>query len=205
MRNTYIPYGTIVICTGTLVYSTYVAFAVTGNLLGNVKIIQLEPYGGVTFAHLSNLELWRLLASQLIHAKQIHMLYNVLSLALLGTLLERYIHTFRFLLLWFFSGSVGTLVGTLSVTPPWNLGTGASQAVLGIAGFGLALFLKGVNSSKWLLVILCLSLIPAFSLDFAYAGYPKPGHIAGVLIGAIAGIIYSRRAALGAQEQMGLK
>jgi rhomboid protease GluP len=194
MKNTYIPYSTIFICAATLLYSMYVAFDITGNLLGNIKIIQLEPYGGITFSHLSNFELWRLFASQLIHAKQIHMLYNVLSLALLGIFLERYIHTVKFFLLWFVSGSVGTLVSTLFVTPPWNLGTGASQAVLGIAAFGLVLLLKGINSSKWLVVILCFSLIPAFALDFIYAGYPKPGHIVGVLIGAIAGIIYLKKA-----------
>jgi rhomboid protease GluP len=194
MKTPYTPYGTIFICATTLLYSMYVAFAVTGNLLGNVKIIQLEPYGGITFSHLSNFELWRLFASQLIHAKQIHMLYNVLSLALLGIFLERYIHTVKFFLLWFVSGSIGTLVSTLFVTPPWNLGTGASQAVLGIAAFGLVLSVKGINSSKWLVVVLCFSLIPAFVLDFIYAGYPKPGHIVGVLIGAVAGIVYCKKA-----------
>lgn len=194
MKITYIPYGTIIICVTTLIYSMYVAFDLTGNLLGNLKIIQLEPYGGITFSHLGNFELWRLFASQLIHAKQIHMLYNVLSLALLGIFLERYVNSVKFFLLWFVSGSVGTLVSTLFVTPPWNLGTGASQAVLGIAAFGLVLSLKGVSSSKWLVVILCISLIPAFTLDFIYAGYPKPGHIVGVLIGAIAGIIYCKKA-----------
>lgn len=194
MKTPYTPYGTIFICATTLLYSMYVAFAVTGNLLGNVKIIQLEPYGGITFSHLSNFELWRLFASQLIHAKQIHMLYNVLSLALLGIFLERYIHTVKFFLLWFVSGSIGTLVSTLFVTPPWNLGTGASQAVLGIAAFGLVLSVKGINSSKWLVVVLCFSLIPAFALDFIYAGYPKPGHIVGVLIGAVAGIVYCKKA-----------
>jgi rhomboid protease GluP len=194
MKITYIPYSTIFICVTTLLYSMYVAFAVTGNLVGDVKITQLEPYGGITFSHLSSFELWRLFASQLIHVKQLHMVYNVLSLALLGLFLERYIHTYKFILLWFVSGSVGTLVSTLFVTPPWNLGTGASQAVLCIAAFGLVLYLKGVSSSKWLVVILCFSLIPAFALDFIYAGYPKPGHIVGVLIGAISGIIYFKKA-----------
>jgi len=194
MRRTCIPYSTIIICATILIYSMYVAFAVTGNLVGTVKIPQLEPYGGVTFAHLGNLELWRLFASQLIHAKQMHMLFNVLSLALLGLFLERYIHSLKFLLLWFVSGSIGTLISTLFAAPPWNLGTGASQAVLGIAAFGLALFLRGVIPSKWFVTILCFTLIPAFALDFIYAGYPKPGHIVGFLIGLIAGVAYCNRA-----------
>jgi Uncharacterized membrane protein (homolog of Drosophila rhomboid) len=194
MKAKYIPYGTIIICLATLLYSMYVAFSVTGSLLGNVKIILLEPYGGVTFSHLASLELWRLFASQLIHAYQVHMLYNVLSLAILGFFLERYIHAIKFFFLWFIAGAVGTLISTLFVTPPWNLGTGASQAVLGIAAFGLVLYLKGISSSKWLLVALCFSLIPAFALDFIYAGYPKPGHIVGALIGTIAGFVYLKKA-----------
>ena len=193
MKITYIPLSTIFICLLTFFYSMYVAFSVTGNVFGNVKIVLLEPYGGVTFAHLYHFELWRLFASQLIHSKQIHMLYNVLSLALLGMFLERYIHSVKFFLLWLIAGATGTLISTLFDAPPWNLGTGASQAVLGIASFGLVLSLNGINSSKWLWGILCLSLIPAFALDFIYAGYPKPGHIVGALIGAIAGAIYIHR------------
>ncbi|WP_323815624.1 rhomboid family intramembrane serine protease [Cellvibrio sp. NN19] len=193
MKITNIPYGTIFICVATLFYSMYVAFAVTGNLLGGVKITLLEPYGGVTFSHLAKFEIWRLIASQLIHAYQIHMLYNVLSLALLGFLLEPYLHAVKFLLLWFIAGSAGTLVSTLFITPPWNVGTGASQAVLGFAAFGLVLYLKGINSSKWMLGVLCFTLIPAFALDFIYAGYPKPGHVVGALIGAVAGIVYYRK------------
>ena len=204
MKIAHIPYGTILISAVTLLYSMYVAFAVTGNVLGNVKIVQLEPYGGVTFAHLSNLEFWRLFASQLIHAKQIHMLYNVLCLTLLGLCLERYIHTVKLLLLWFVSGAVGTLIGTLFVAPPWNLGTGASQAVLGMAALGFVLSINGINSSKGLVVILCLSIIPAFALDFINAGYPKPGHIVGVLIGAIAGSIYCKKATKGSQRALAL-
>ncbi len=193
MKSTQIPYITIIICLTTLIYSMGVALAVSGNLMGSARITQLEPYGGVTFAHLENLELWRLLASQLIHVKQLHMLFNVLSLALLGFFLERRVHGFMFFLLWFIAGVAGTLVGTLFVTPPWNLGTGASQAVLGIAAFGLALFLRGAIQSRAFLIVLCFSLIPAFALDFIYAGYPKPGHVVPLLIGGIAGFVHCRQ------------
>lgn len=56
MKITRVPCATIFICVTTLLYSMYVAFSVTGNLLGNVKIIQLEPFGGVTYSHLANLK-----------------------------------------------------------------------------------------------------------------------------------------------------
>lgn len=192
MKNNYIPYCTIAICTITFLYSVAVAFSVTGHLFGTVSIPQLETYGAINFSHLRNLELWRLVASQLIHAKQMHMLYNVLSLAILGMFLEHYLRAIKFFALWFIAGSIGTLISTFEGTPPWNLGTGASQAVLGIAAFGVVLAQKGASPSRWLWAVLAASLIPAFALDFFSAGYPKPGHIAGALIGVIAGIIYLR-------------
>jgi membrane associated rhomboid family serine protease len=96
MKNASIPYAAILISGLTLAYSMYVAFALTGNVFGNVKIVQLEPYGGVTASHLKNLEFWRLFVSQLIHAKQLHMLYNVSCLALLGICLARYVSDIGF-------------------------------------------------------------------------------------------------------------
>lgn len=188
-----IPYAAVLISLATALYSMYVAFDVTGNVLGNVKIIQLERYGGVAFSHIVNLELWRLFASQLIHARQVHMLYSVLCLVLLGFSLIRHTSNLNFILLWFVSGAVGTLVSTLFVSPPWNLGTGASQAVLGIASFGFVLWLRGVDSSKRFATVVLLSLIPAFTLDLIFAGYPKPGHIASVLLGMIAGVVHSNK------------
>lgn len=191
MKNDTVPFVALLISGVTLIYSMHVAFALTGNVLGNVKIVQLEPYGAIQFSHLRDFEFWRLFASQLVHVKQFHMLYNVTCLALLGLCLTRRLGNLKFLLLWFVSGAVGTLAGTLFVAPPWNLGTGASQAVLGIAGFGLFILRSGIESSRWLVFVLCLSLVPAFLLDFIYAGYPKPGHIVAVLIGAIAGAVHS--------------
>ncbi len=190
MRLNYIPYGTLCICSLTLFYSIYIAFSVTGNFLGTVKIVQLESYGGLTFAHLSNFELWRLFTSQLIHAKQIHMLYNVASLALLGVFLERYLNTDKFILLWFVVGSIGTLASIMFIDPPWNIGTGASQAVVGIAAFGLVLWLKRIYVSKGFMAVLLFTLLPAYTLDLIYVGYPKIGHLTGSLAGVIAAVIY---------------
>lgn len=193
MKNNNIPYSTLFISAITFLYSMYVAFDVNGKLLSNVTIVQLEAYGGVTFTHLQNFEFWRIFASQLIHAKQIHMFYNVLSLIALGVFLERYLHAAKFFGLWFFSGAIGTLVGTLFITPPWNIGTGASQAVLGIAAFGLILSLKGICTSTWFWLVLGFSLIPAFALDFIYVGHPKPGHVTSAVMGLIAGLIYAKQ------------
>jgi predicted outer membrane lipoprotein len=82
------------------------------------------------------------------------------------------------------------LVGSAFIAPPWNLGTGASQAVLGIAGLGLALVFKRINTSKWLLLALAFSIAPALALDLIHAGYPKPAHIVSMMIGLVAGLLF---------------
>ncbi len=113
MKARFFSYCTIIIACLTLIYSLYATYEISGSLFGKVKVVQLEEYGGVTFEHLWNFELWRLFASQLIHIKQYHMLFNVLSFALVGIVLEKYIGFARFFVLWFVSGTLGTLTKTI--------------------------------------------------------------------------------------------
>ncbi len=118
------------------------------------------------------------------------MLFNVLSFALLGTILEKHIGAIRLFVLWFLSGTMGTLISTLTVEPPWNLGTGASQAVLGVAAFGALVLWKKINTTRALKIAVCFAMIPALLLDLIYAHYPKPGHIVGFVVGWGVGLYY---------------
>ncbi len=190
MKSQKYPYITIAISILTLIYSLYVNFEISGSLFGRIKIVQLEPFGGVTFGHLWNLEMWRLFTSQLIHVKQLHMLFNVLSFALLGVILEKYTGAIRFFILWFISGTFGTLISTLTVEPPWNLGTGASQAVLGVAAFGIVVFWKRINTTLALKFVVAFAVIPALFLDLIYARHPKLGHIVSFIVGWGIGLYY---------------
>ena len=184
------PYFTIVISILTVCYSLYVNYQISGSLFGKFKYTQLEPYGGVTFGHLWNLELWRLFASQLIHLKPPHMFFNVLSFLLLGSILEKHIGWTRFFVLWFVSGVCGTLVSTLTVEPPWNLGTGASQAVMGVAALGTLAIWKKVNTTFILKFSVGFAVLPALLIDLIYAHHPKLGHVTGFLIGFLVGLYF---------------
>jgi len=152
--------------------------------------LQLESYGGVTLGHLKNFEFWRLLTSQLIHVKQLHMLFNVLSIVVLGVFLERYIGFYRMLILWFISGAAGTVFSTFFVSPPWNLGTGASQAVMGISALGVVLIYQKIDISKGLKLSLLFAIVPALLLDLIFAHYPKPGHLLGFIVGYLISLYY---------------
>jgi hypothetical protein len=82
--------------------------------------------------------------------------------------------------------------GSFFVAPPWNLGMGASQAILGIAAFGLLLSYKKIDTSKGLKIAVAFSVIPALVLDLIFSHYPKPGHITGFLVGLAMGSIFLR-------------
>jgi len=155
--------------------------------------MHLANYGGLTIEDIQNFEVWRLLTSQLIHVHQKHMIYNVLSILFMGIILERQIGPKYTFAIWLFAGALGTLFSTQFGSPPWNIGTGASQAVFGFAGFLVVFSLKKTDHFYFILTALAFALIPSLYLDFKYAGYPKPGHTLSFVIGFILAIYFYKQ------------
>ena len=185
MKLSHKPFFTIAICTFTVCVSLFVAHQISGSVFGKSRIIYLADYGGLTLEGLKNFEIWRFVTSQFVHVHQKHMLYNVLSIAFLGSLLEQKIG-FRYALsVWLLAGCLGTLLTTQFGSPPWNTGTGASQAAMGFAGFGLVVYLLKFKREYLLLCAILFSILPAMYLDFKTAGYPKPGHICSFVSGCL--------------------
>lgn len=180
----HIPWCTLLLCAATVALSVHTAIDISGTWLGRVRIVQLEDYG-LRFEHLRDLELWRLVTAQLVHVKQPHMVGDVFCLGLVGAAVERNVGFVRLFLLWLIGGSIATLFSTLFVAYPWNLGTGSSQAIMAIAGAGLWLALTGVDRSKFLLWSVGFAIALAFAIDVVHVQYPKPGHVAGVLLGLL--------------------
>ncbi|PHM46067.1 hypothetical protein Xmau_00462 [Xenorhabdus mauleonii] len=121
------------------------------------------------------------------------MVYNVLSFSILGILLEKHLGSKFLLALWFTSGALGTLYSTNLVSPPWNLGTGASQAVLGVSSFALLLVFVKEHTSGILKFAVIFSILPAMALDLIYAHYPKPGHVLAICIGLTMSLFFYRK------------
>lgn len=189
-----IPSCTLLLCAATVAVSVDAALGISGTWLGKVRIVELENYG-LRLRYIRELELWRLITAQLVHVKQPHMLLNVVCLLLVGTAVERHLGFIRLLVLWLIGGSIATMVSTLFVTAPWNLGTGASQAIMAIAGAGLWLTITGVNRSKLLLWSVAFTIAVALGLDLIFAHYPKPGHVAGLFVGYLIASLCRTRAA----------
>lgn len=187
MTKRHIPYATLILVLSTVVVSVGVNFQIAGSAFGKITITEIEPFGGFTYKHILDLELWRLVVSQFIHVKQFHMIYNAFSLFALGYVLERKLGSSVFLFIWFIAGSIGTFASTFTVPEPWNLGTGGSQAILGLAAAGLTMYLKRHIEGKLALIVLGFSIVPAFALDLIFSEHhlPKVGHVVSFSLGVM--------------------
>ncbi|MCF2859168.1 rhomboid family intramembrane serine protease [Pseudoalteromonas sp. SMS1] len=196
MNKQHIPFFTFFLCAVTLCVSMLVALQITGTLLGKSRIIYLADYGGITWQSLKSMELWRFFTAQLIHVHQKHMLYNVLSILILGIILERQVGYKYMLSIWLVAGGFGTAFTTAFGSVPWNTGTGASQAALAYAGFSV-IFLMTHRKTKYdLLGAALFAILPALYLDLKTAGYPKPAHALSFMLGAIIAWYYQCRVKL---------
>ena len=183
------PLSTVCLSSLTFLVSVSLAFYLHGNFLSTVSIKELREYGGLDFNHLFNGEIWRLATAQLVHVKQVHMLFNVLCLALLGISLEPIIGKAKILLLWLVCGSFGLLASVYFGQVPYEVGTGASQAVLGFVAVSCVVIYRGCQHPKWLNAVVLITLSVSLFLDFKSIHYPTPGHVVGFITGLSIGYI----------------
>jgi len=110
-------------------------------------------------------EFWRFATSIFLHGSIVHLLYNLFALALFGIILEKFIGSKNFLLVFFLSGIFANVVAVNF----YNSSLGVSGAIYGILG-GLVLIKP--NMMVW-----------AF-------GFPMPMFVAGILwvAGSVLGI-----------------
>jgi rhomboid protease GluP len=182
------PLISIVLAVGTLAVSLTVATVVNGSPWSSVRILELRNYGGVDNAHLANGEWWHLLTAQFVHVKPAHMLFNVVTLFLLSVCVERAAGSFRLALLWLFSGLAGTYASIHSVPPPYDVGSGASQAIMGVGGAAIVVIRRNLAHPPWFKSALVVSLGFTAGLDLFFSASLKPGHVVGFLVGLVIAI-----------------
>jgi rhomboid protease GluP len=179
------PIVSVALALTTLVASAAVATAVGGSPWSRVPILELRNYGGADNAQLATGQLWRLVTSQFVHVSQTHMLFNVVSLFLLATAVEHATSSLRLLVLWLLSGITGTYASIYAVQPPYDVGSGASQAIMGIAAGSIVVLWRKHETPKWLIFAVVVTLVNGAALDLVFGSQLKPGHVLGFLVGLI--------------------
>jgi membrane associated rhomboid family serine protease len=141
--------------------------------------------GALSRIAIDNGDLWRLVTSGFIHAGLPHLLFNMLSLWVLGSLLEPVTGRSRFLVIYITSllvGSFGALVAQkVGVT------VGASGAIFGLLAAAIVVLrARGINP-----VESGLAFWLGFNLLFTFtvSGISIGGHIGGLVGGALAAVV----------------
>ena len=124
---------------------------------------------------------WRLITAAFMHYGPFHLLINMYGLYFAGTLLERAIGHWRFLLLYLASGLAGS-AGAL-VNDPRAPTLGASGALFGILGALFVLERRGhIRTEGQIAGLIVINLI----FTFAFASFISVGGHVGGLIGGVA-------------------
>ncbi|MDQ1153841.1 rhomboid family intramembrane serine protease [Brevundimonas sp. SORGH_AS_0993] len=148
--------------------------------------IALTAYGAFEGRTLTLADSWKLLASQWLHVKFAHMLFNVAVISLVGAALTRRLAWWLVMTLGLLGGACGQLLAALA--QPDSYISGASQAYLALCGTGLLVLDR--KSVGWCSAVVGVAV--SIGLDVfvsAHAGV-KPGHFVPFVIGLIAGGIF---------------
>ena len=147
----------------------------------------------------ASVQVWRFITAIFLHGGFAHLLYNLFALALFGSMLERLIGSWRFLIVFLFTGVIANLISINF----YSSSLGASGAIFGIIGalvfvrplmvvwaFGLPmpLFIAG---GLWVVG----DLIGLFG--FSNAGnVANLAHLSGMFFGLLFGAFYRKKALL---------
>ena len=154
----------------------------TGGGIGGSSLLQ---DGAVSRAEIADGEYWRLVTAGFLHAGFFHLLFNMLSLYILGGLLEPAVGKLRFGLIYFVSLLAGSF-GALMLEPDAPT-VGASGAIFGLMG-ATAVVMRNRGMSimeSGLGIWIVLNLVITFSVPNISVG----GHIGGLIGGALTAFV----------------
>jgi rhomboid protease GluP len=135
-----------------------------------------------------DLELWRLVTSMFLHGDALHLFSNMVSLLIFGSYVELSFSKYKFVLIYFISGFLGSLF-TIFFLPLNTISLGASGAIFGLIGAALSMLITDRNNP---LIIIGLIYAFYFVISSFSPGINYFAHIFGLLGGFATGYILRR-------------
>ncbi|MFT4200422.1 rhomboid family intramembrane serine protease [Gordonia sp. (in: high G+C Gram-positive bacteria)] len=126
-------------------------------------------------------EYWRLLTSGFLHLSLIHIGVNMISLYILGMVIEPILGKARYLLV-YLTALFGGSAAVVALTPAHQETAGASGAIYGLMGAMLVIVLKLKAPPGQVIAIIVVNLVISFSVP----GISLYGHLGGLLFGTLA-------------------
>lgn len=154
---------------------------------GSMQISNLVNFGAKYNAYMEQGEWWRLITSMFLHIGWLHFIMNSLALLYLGSLVERIYGNWRFLVIYFIAGIIGSIA---SYAFNDHVAAGASGAIFGCFG---ALLYFGVIHQKLFFRTIGMNVIIIIALNLGF-GFVIPmidnsAHIGGLVGGFLAAAI----------------
>ncbi len=168
------------------------------SILGNTEDVYFMLQHGAMYPPnlLENGEYWRLLTATFMHFGFLHILNNMVILAVSGQILEEAMGHIKYLILYLLSGIFGMLVSYLQMlhSGEYSVAAGASGAIFGIIGALLWIVIRHKGRYESLtgrgllfMIVICLYY------GVVTAGVDNYGHIGGLVGGFLLGILLYRK------------
>jgi membrane associated rhomboid family serine protease len=170
-----------------LIYLT-MAYLTSGFVMAP-ETDQLVTYGAAVGMLIHDGESWRILSNAFLHGGLIHLGINSYALLVLGPSLERYLRTWRFIVLYIISAAAGSMLALLFTDEARPL-IGGSGALFGMLGAALAINIRGGRTlldfmenrgSRQLIGIIFFNLLISWFIPFI----SNAAHVGGLIAGFV--------------------
>jgi len=128
----------------------------------------------------ANGDWWRLITATFLHGSLLHLGFNMLALWILGTQVEIYLDSKKFLLLYFVS-AIGGSLASFYFSPPATFSIGASGAIFGLMGAFIVIGKKLRADVSQIMILLLINVV----LGFTVSGIDWRAHLGGLVAGAV--------------------
>jgi rhomboid protease GluP len=174
------------------------AYLITAFLSQNIMDIDVETLvdAGAIFGPYTVMDAqwWRLGTAMFLHGGMTHLLMNTVSLYLIGRGVESYFDTKSYLIIYIFSGLLGSMVSLYM--HPESVGVGASGAIFGLfgglAGFFLAHRDRIESHAKAFMKDFAIIIGINLAIGLSIPSVDMSAHIGGLLAGFLGGFIISK-------------
>ena len=176
--------------------------------LGGGRAEVLVRLGAMVPALVAEGQYWRLVTAIFLHFNLVHLLLNILGLAIFGNLVESVFGSARMLAIYLATGFVASAV-SFAFGSPATIAVGASGAIFGLLGTWLAFNLRRRQLSlarsnvQGALLLIALNLAIGFSIP----GIDNLAHVGGLVAGVLGGFSvdgFGRRGVRTASRVVGL-
>lgn len=165
----------------------FLILVLAGKSILDLSAAEVDAFGGNSARGILSGELWRLLFNSFLHSGFAHIFGNMLSLAVIGSILEPYIGRKRFLITYLscsLAGSINSLLWKMSA-----VSAGASIPIAGMYGMLLVLLISGKINKRDRLILSIVTVWDILELIMVFneQNIDNGGHIGGYLTGCIVG------------------